>query len=615
MRRNAGKREELTAMQQGNNRQAIKILLLAGLFPVIWLALRIAPSLHGGIPAIIQTLNTVFQNPFQLTFNKDTLRAVLVFVAAYALAAGIWLSSQRNFRKGEEYGSAKWGNAQEIVKRYRDPKDSKNLLLTQSVQLALNTRIHGLNLNIIIFGASGTGKSRGYVLPNLMQLNTSFVVLDPKGELLRTTGYLLEENGYEIVVLDLLHMEKSHCYNLFRYIRKDEDVQTIVTLLFDATTPKGSRSQEPFWDEMAGTLLKALMFLLYYEAPEEEQNFQMVLELIRAGEVREENENFRSVLDTLFDRLEMEKPGHIAYRYYTNYRNAAGKTLKSIQASLIAHLEKFELDSVAALTMTDEMDLRSFGERKRALFAIIPDNDTSFNFIISMLYTQLFQQLEDSADFDHRGALPVPVHVIMDEFANIALPQNFQNILSTMRSRGLSATIILQNLAQLKALYEKDYDSIISNCDTRLFLGGNDPTTLEYINKQLGKETIQTNTYGHSRGRSGQYSTNLQQTGRDLMTPDELARMDKRDSILLLRGEYPIRDRKIDVTRHPNAGKTTVMGGPPYIHGEDRKSVATITDGAVLLKLAESMDFEAPEFEIYTEEELQEQFNKLEENK
>lgn len=615
MRRNAGKHEELTAMQQGNNRQAIKILLLAGLLPVIWFALRIAPALHGGLPVIIQTLNTVFQNPFQLTFNKDSLRAVLVFVAAYAIAAGIWLSSQRNFRKGEEYGSAKWGNAQEIVKRYRDPKDSKNLLLTQTVRLALNTRIHGLNLNIIIFGASGTGKSRGYVLPNLMQLNTSFVVLDPKGELLRTTGHLLEENGYEIVVLDLLHMEKSHCYNPFRYIRKDEDVQTIVTLLFDATTPKGSHSQEPFWDEMAGTLLKALMFLLYYEAPEEEQNFQMVLELIRAGEVREENENFRSVLDTLFDRLNMEKPGHIAYRYYENYRKGAGKTLKSIQASLIAHIEKFELDSVAALTMTDEMDLRAFGERKRALFAIIPDNDTSFNFIVSMLYTQLFQQLEDSADFDHRGSLPVPVHVIMDEFANIALPQNFQNILSTMRSRGLSATIILQNLAQLKALYEKNYDNIISNCDTRLFLGGNDPTTLEYINKQLGKETIQTNTYGHSRGRSGQYSTNLQQTGRDLMTPDELARLDKRDSILLLRGEYPIRDRKIDVTRHPNAEKTTVKGGPPYIHGEDRKSIATITDGAALLKLAESMDIEAPELEIYTEEELQEQFNNLEENK
>ena len=294
MRRNVGKHKELTAMQQGNNRQAIKILLLAGLLPVIWLALRIAPALHGGLPVILQALNTVFQNPFQLTFNKDSLRAVLVFVAAYALAAGIWLSSQRNYRKGEEYGSAKWGNASEIVKRYRDPKDSKNLLLTQSIQLALNARIHGLNLNIIIFGASGTGKSRGYVLPNLMQLNTSFVVLDPKGELLRTTGHLLEENGYEIVVLDLLHMEKSHCYNPFRYIRKDEDVQTIVTLLFDATTPKGSHSQEPFWDEMAGTLLKALMFLLYYEAPEEEQNFQMVLELIRAGEVREENENFRS---------------------------------------------------------------------------------------------------------------------------------------------------------------------------------------------------------------------------------------------------------------------------------------------------------------------------------
>ena len=349
-----------------------------------------------------------------------------------------------------------------------------------------------------------------------MNANTSFVCLDPKGELLRDTGNLLKSKGYEIKVIDLINMEKSHCYNPFVYLRNDNDIQRLVTNLFKNTTPKGSQSQDPFWDQAAQMLLLALIFYLHYEAPEDEQNFPTVMEMIRAGEVHEDDEGFVSPLDELFDRLEMRNPEHIALKYYRNYHSGSGKTLKSIQITLVARLEKFNLESLAGITQTDEMELWSVGEKKTAVFAVIPDNDSSFNFLVGMLYTQLFQQLYYQADIVHGGRLPVHVHFVMDEFANVALPDEFDKLLATMRSREISVSIIIQNLAQLKALFEKQWESIVGNCDEFLYLGGNEQSTHEYVSKLLGKETIDTNTYGQSKGRNGSYSVNWQITGRDM---------------------------------------------------------------------------------------------------
>ena len=326
--------------------------------------------------------------------------------------------------------------------------------------------------------------------------------VDPKGEILRDTGHLLEKKGYEVRVLDLISMEKSHCYNPFVYLQNDNDVQKLVTNLFKSTTPKGSQSNDPFWDTAASMLLLALVFYLHYEAPPEEQNFAMVMEMLRAGAIEDEDDPSPSPLDNLFSDLMIDNPDHIALKYYHSYHSGSSKTLKSIQITLAARLEKFNLESLAALTSADELDLQSLGEKKVALFALIPDNDSSFNFLVSILYTQLFQQLFYAADHIHGGCLPMPVHFMMDEFANVSLPDDFDKILSVMRSRGVSVSIILQNLAQLKALFEKQWESIVGNCDEFLYLGGNEQSTHKYVSELLGKETIDTNTFGKSTGRS-----------------------------------------------------------------------------------------------------------------
>ena len=441
-----------------------------------------------------------------------------------------------------------------------------NKLLTRNIYLGLDGRLHLRNLHTIVVGGSGAGKSRCYAIPNLMQANTSFVTLDPKGELLRTTGNLLKEQGYVIKVINLIEMQKSDCYNPFVYLRNENDVQKLVTNLFNATTPKNSSTNDPFWDNQAKMLLSSYIFYLLSEAPPEEQNFEMVLELLRAAVVDEENDKYVSATDKLFMELEDKDPDNIAVKYYKDSKKGAGKTLKSIQATLGARLEKFNINQLAAMTSTDDLDLPSLGERKTALFAIIPDSDTSFNFIVSMLYTQLFQQLFDLADNKYHGHLPVPVHFLMDEFANVALPDDFDKMLATMRSRDIFVSIILQNLSQLKALFEKQWESIIGNCDQFLYLGGNDQSTCEYISKQLGKQTIDMNTYGRSKGRNGSYSTNYQITGRELMTPDEVRMLDNRYAILFIRGERPVIDLKIDPLKHPLAYKTPLVkkGGKPY---------------------------------------------------
>ena len=440
------------------------LLYCLGTIPVVWLALWIAPFMEDGLPGLIQNFGTAMSRPFHITLCEDSLKTVFVLLLCYGLAIGIYLSTQRNYRRREEHGSAQWGSPTQVNRKYADKALTQNKILTQNVSIGLDGRKHRRNLNTLVCGGSGAGKTRFFAKPNLCQANSSYVVLDPKGELLRDTGNLLLAKGYDIKVLDLINMEKSHCYNPFVYLRSDNDIQRLVTNLFKNTTPKGSQSQDPFWDQAATMLLLALIFYLHYEAPPEEQNFPMVMEMIRAGEVREDDETYKSALDILFERLEMRNPEHIALKYYRSYHSGSGKTLKSIQITLISRLEKFNLESLASITQNDELELWSIGEKKTAVFAIIPDNDSSFSFLVGMLYTQLFQQLYYQADVIHGGRLPVHVHFLMDEFANVALPDEFDKLLSTMRSREISVSIIIQNLAQLKALFEKQWESIVGNC-------------------------------------------------------------------------------------------------------------------------------------------------------
>ena len=591
------------------------LLYCLGTIPVTWLALLIAPYMEDGLAGLIWNFGPAMENPFHVVLCADSGRVVAVLLLCYALAIGVYLSTQRNYRRREEHGSAKWGWAAQVNRKYADAHSTENKILTQNVAIGLDGRKHRRNLNALVCGGSGAGKTRFFAKPNLCQANSSYVVLDPKGELLVSTGKLLEAKGYSIRVLDLINMDRSHCYNPFVYLRDDNDIQRLVTNLFKNTTPKGSQSQDPFWDQAATMLLLALVFYLHYEAPPEEQNFPMVMEMIRAGDVREDDDTYKSALDILFERLEMRNPEHIALKYYRNYHSGSGKTLKSIQITLISRLEKFNLDSLASITQNDELELWSLGEQKTAIFAVIPDNDSSFNFLVGMLYTQLFQQLYHQADFIHGGRLPVPVHFLMDEFANVALPDEFDKLLSTMRSREISVSIIIQNLAQLKALFEKQWESIVGNCDEFLYLGGNEQSTHEYVSKLLGKETIDTNTYGRSKGRNGSYSTNWQLAGRELMTPDEVRMLDNRYALLFIRGERPLEDFKYDILKHPNIALTTDGGAEPYRHGEDLISIAALSIDERLLKKAGMKPVSDEEYLFFSEEEFEELLHKKMEEK
>lgn len=552
------------------------IIYLIGIIPVIWLSLIVAPYIHDNIFNMFDNIMNNLATPFKIRLVSDSLEVTIIFIFTYFIGIILYLSTKKNYRKKEEHGSAKWGNIKKINKKYMQMPITDNKILTQNVSIGLDGRIHRRNLNVLVCGGSGAGKTRFYCKPNIMQCNTSFVCLDPKGELIRDVGNLLEKEGYVIKVLDLLNMDKSHCYNPFVYLETDNDVQKLVTNLFKATTPKGSSSQDPFWDTAASMLLLSLIFYLKYEAPVEEQNFSMVIEMLRAGDVKEDDDGYLSPLDILFNRLEVKNPEHIALKYYRDYHSGSAKTLKSIQITLASRLEKFNLESLAKLTMVDELDLRTLGEKKTALFALIPDNDTSFNFLVSILYTQLFQQLFYVADYKYGGSLPIPVHFVMDEFANVSLPDDFDKILSVMRSRGVSVSIILQNLAQLKALFEKQWESIVGNCDEFLYLGGNEQSTHKYVSELLGKETIDTNTYGKSKGRSGSYSTNYQITGRELLTPDEVRLLDNRYAILFIRGERAVIDFKYNILKHPNVLYTTDGQELAYNHGKTNYEVANI---------------------------------------
>lgn len=602
-------------MKQDKYSKTYLLIYALGLIPVIWVAILIAPYMDGGIPGLIANMDQAFANPFGFQWCADTPRTIVILCLIYVVAIGIFLSDDKNYRRREEYGSAKWGFPSRINAKYATRKNEDpflNKILTQNVAISFMVRRHRRNLNILVIGGSGAGKTRFFALPNILNGNCSFIILDPKGEILRTVGHVLESMGYEIKVLDLLHMERSHCYNPFDYLRNVDDIQRLVSNIFASSTPKGAQSQDPFWDNAASILLKAVICLLWFEAPKEEQNFDMVLEVLRSAQVKEEDESFQSPMDLLFEKVRDRDPGHIAVKFYDDFKQAAGKTMKSILITLLSKLEKFNIPSLAQLTMTDEMDLRSIGKRKTAVFAIIPDNDTSFNFLVSILYTQLFQMLFEEADLSPNGRLPVHVHFVMDEFANVALPSDFDKLLATMRSREISVSIILQNLAQLKALYEKEWESIVGNCDEFLYLGGNEQSTHEYVSKLLGKETIDTNTYGQSKGRNGSYSTNYQATGRELKTSDEMRMLDNQYALLFIRGERPVMDLKYDLTKHPNFGLTPEGGGKPYIHGEDSRSFAGISIDQTLLDQAQEWEIDTTSFMLLSEEELEESFTKKE---
>jgi len=596
------------------------IMAVAFLIPVVWAALLVAPYIYDGLDGIVGGLMAGLEDPLQVAWHENSLRTIFFCVFVYAIVILAWVASLRNTRPGEEHGSAKWGKAKRINKKYADPDFTRNKILTKNVRIGFNSYKHRRNLNVLICGGSGAGKTRFYAKPNAMNCNTSMVILDPKGEIARDTGNLFKEKGYTVKVLDLINMWKSHCYNPFVYLRDDNDIQRLVTNLFKATTPKGSQVQDPFWDTAASMLLLALIFYLKHEAPAEEQNFAMVMEMIRYGEVREDDDEYHSPLDELFDRLATRNPDHIALKYYKGYKSGSGKTLKSIQITLISRIEKFNLEGLASLTITDDLNLERMGEEKTVLFIIIPDNDTSFNFLVSILYTQLLQQLFHAADYKHGGSLPVPVHFIMDEFANVSLPDDFEKILSVMRSRGVSVSIILQNLAQLKALFDKQWESIVGNCDEFLFLGGNEDSTFKFVSERLGKETLDTTTYGKTTGRSGSNSTNYQNTGRELMTAAEVGQMDNKYALLFIRGELPIKDEKYDIMQHPNVGGTTDGGGAAFYHGAAKQAVSSISvvggsgadDNAITIDLdALGVDLADLGLEVMSSEEWEQFFEQV----
>ena len=464
-----------------------------------------------------------------------------------------------------EHGSAKWGNVSEICRRYCEKQYTNNLLLTQHFRMGLDGYKHKRNLNVLVVGGSGAGKSRTYAIPNIMQCNCSMVITDPKAELLRKTGGVLERNGYEVLVFDLINPETSWCYNPFAYVRDDKDVLKLINNLIRNTTPKGAQSSDPFWEKSETALLQALMLYLLHEAPPEEQNFPMIMEMLGSAQVKEDDEDYQSPLDILFERLEMRDPESIAVKQYAIYKQAAGKTAKSILISVGVRLAAFNLKQIANLTCTDELDLYSIGEKKVALFCCIPDADTSMNYLVGMIYTQLIQTLYRQADRVHKGRLPVPVHCLMDEYANISLPKDtFLSALATMRSRAIFCSIIVQNMAQLKAMYKDDWESLVGLCDEFLYLGGTEKETHKYVSELLGKETISTTSYNQSKGRSGSYSINHQQSGRDLMTPDEVRLLDNSKCILFIRGERPALDLKYNLLKHPNIRYTEDGGAAPY---------------------------------------------------
>ncbi len=523
--------------------------------PIIWLAVLMAGCYEPGMTifTLMDAFSAATKNPFSLHWTAYTPKFIGIFLLLYGGAILFYYTGQKNMRPGEEHGSASWGSVRELDKKYRDKDAGKNVILTQHLQMSMNGKLHRRNLLQIIVGGSGSGKTRFLAKPNLMLANASFICTDLKGEMLRAVGNLFLEEGYVLRVFDLIDPSKSDCYNPFCYIRKDADVFKLIDNFIKNTTPKGAKANDPFWEKSETALDAALMLYLLHEAPPEDQNMETILYMIENGGAKEEDDDYQSPLDLLFEALEEEQPDHIAVRQYHIFKQAAGKTAKSILVSAAVRLASFTLPEIQRITASDDMELGKLGDRKQAIFCIIPDsNDASLNFLVGMLYTQAFQELYFQADKVYQGALPVPVRLMFDEFANVALPDGYARLQATMRSRNIMSTIVLQNISQLKALFKDDWEGIIGNADSFIYLGGNEQSTHKYISELLGKETIDTRTSSQSKGRNGSFSQNFQQAGRELASVDELAVLDGGKCILQLRGVRPFLSEKYDITKHPN---------------------------------------------------------------
>lgn len=538
------------------------LFYLIGIVPVVWLALLLAQSLGGGLPELLRNLTSALEQPTNIIWTDKSLPTILICLAAYGMAVLLYRINQGRTRDGEEHGSAAWATPASVNAQFAQ-KDS--IPLTQHVRLGLDTHKHRRSLNVLVIGGSGAAKTRSFVLPNILTANTNYVITDPKSEVLLATGGYLKEQGYDVRVLNLVNLEQSDGYNPFRYLRDEKDVLKLVNNLIQSTTPKGSHESDPFWTKAETALLQAIILMLFQEAPEYEQNFSMVMRVLEYAEVREEDEGHVSPLDLLFESIERRKPDSVAVRQYKVFKLAAGKTAKSILVSTAVRLAPFNLPQIQALTDHDDMDLYTLGEKKVALYAVIPDNDNTFNFLVSLLYAQAFQALYYSADQIHHGPLPRHVRFVLDEFAAMPLP-GFTRELATMRSRSISASVIIQNMAQIKELYKDSWETIPGNCDTILYLGGNESSTHKYVSEMLGKATIDTKTHGQTKGKSGSYSTNFQMSGRELLTPDEVRKLDNRYALLFIRGASPVMDEKYDLMHHPAISHSSLGGAAPYIH-------------------------------------------------
>ena len=547
------------------------LFYLVGTIPVVWLALLLAQSLGGGLPELLRNLTRALEQPTNIVWTDKSLPTILICLAAYGMAVLLYRTNQGRTRDGEEHGSAAWATPASVNAQFAQ-KDS--IPLTQHVRLGLDTHKHRRSLNVLVIGGSGAAKTRSFVLPNILTANTNYVITDPKSEVLLATGGYLKEQGYDVRVLNLVNLEQSDGYNPFRYLRDEKDVLKLVNNLIQSTTPKGSHESDPFWTKAETALLQAIILMLFQDAPEYEQNFSMVMRVLEYAEVREEDEGHVSPLDLLFESIERRRPDSVAVRQYKVFKLAAGKTAKSILVSTAVRLAPFNLPQIQALTDHDDMDLYTLGEKKVALYAVIPDNDNTFNFLVSLLYAQAFQALYYSADQIHHGPLPRHVRFVLDEFAAMPLP-GFTRELATMRSRSISASVIIQNMAQIKELYKDSWETIPGSCDTILYLGGNESSTHKYVSEMLGKATIDTKTHGQTKGKSGSYSTNFQMSGRELLTPDEVRKLDNRYALLFIRGASPVMDEKYDLMHHPAISRSSLGGAAPYIHHGSKPSIYT----------------------------------------
>lgn len=526
--------------------------------------------------AFLESFNRVCAEPFANYYNETTLKAVVIALIVYATALLMYITSQRNFMPGKEFGTARFESPKMANKILADKDENFNRILSQNVKMSLNFRRLKLNGNILICGGSGAGKTFYEVKPNLMQMphNCSFICTDPKGEILRSCGEMLKNNGYSVKVINLLEMEKSDCYNPFSYIREETDVVKLITNLISNTTPKGATPSDPFWEKAEGLFLQAIFYYVWLEEPPARRNFETVLQLLGEAEVTEQNKPSR--LDVRMKFLEeTSKLGsaHPAVKQYNKCMRGAGDTVRSIIISANSRLAFLENKQVLRLLSRDDLNLAEIGtgvnrdgETKTALFCVIPDSDKSYNFIIGMLYTQIFQELYYQADFNCGGRLPIHVTFMLDEFANVALPDDYCSLLSTMRSREISSIIIIQNFAQLKALFKDTWETIPGNCDTFIYLGGNEQSTHKYVSELLGKGTIDKKSSGETKGRQGSSSRNYDVLGRELFTPDEVRKLDNKKCIIFIRGFDPIMDSKFIPFGHPAFDQTADGKGKPYVH-------------------------------------------------